>query len=81
MLKTVLTILGVLTLLLIALIGYAACVAAGREDRAMEHLYEKWAWSQLPDYIKWICSFLMLAGRLEIMSVLVLFTRGFWKDN
>ena len=32
-----------LTLLLIALIGYAACVAAGREDRAMEHLYEKWA--------------------------------------
>ena len=43
MLKTILTILGVLTLLLIALIGYAACVAAGREDRAMEHLYEKWA--------------------------------------
>ena len=43
MLKTVLTILGVLALLLIALIGYAACVAAGREDRAMEHLYEKWA--------------------------------------
>jgi trk system potassium uptake protein TrkH len=39
------------------------------------------SWSQLPDYIKWICSFLMLAGRLEIMSVLVLFTRGFWKDN
>lgn len=43
MLKTILTILGVLTLLLIVLIGYAACVAAGREDRAMEHLYEKWA--------------------------------------
>ena len=39
------------------------------------------AWSQLPDFIKWICSFLMLVGRLEIMSVLVLFTRGFWKDN
>ena len=39
------------------------------------------SWGQLPDYIKWICSFLMLVGRLEIMSVLVLFTRGFWKDN
>jgi Trk-type K+ transport systems, membrane components len=39
------------------------------------------SWSQLPDYIKWTCSFLMLVGRLEIMSVLVLFTRGFWKDN
>ena len=43
MLKAVLTILGVLTLLLITLIGYAACVAAGREDRAMDRLYEKWA--------------------------------------
>ena len=39
------------------------------------------SWSQLPDFIKWVCSFLMLVGRLEIMSVLVLFTRGFWRDN
>ena len=39
------------------------------------------SWSQLPDFVKWVCSFLMLVGRLEIMSVLVLFTRGFWKDN
>ncbi len=39
------------------------------------------SWSELPEYIKWICSFLMLVGRLEIMSVLVLFTRSFWKDN
>jgi trk system potassium uptake protein TrkH len=39
------------------------------------------SWSELPDYVKWLCSFLMLTGRLEIMSVLVLFTRAFWKDN
>ena len=39
------------------------------------------SWSQLPDFVKWVCSFLMLVGRLEIMSVLVLFTRGFWKEN
>ena len=39
------------------------------------------SWSELPDYVKWLCSFLMLVGRLEIMSVLVLFTRAFWKDN
>ncbi len=38
-------------------------------------------WGELPEYIKWTCSFLMLVGRLEIMSVLVLFTREFWKDN
>ncbi len=39
------------------------------------------SWSELPQYIKWTCSFLMLIGRLEIMSVLVLFTRAFWKEN
>ena len=39
------------------------------------------SWSELPDHVKWLCSFLMLVGRLEIMSVLVLFTREFWKDN
>ena len=30
---------------------------------------------------KWICSTLMLMGRLEFFSVLVLFTRAFWKKN
>ena len=39
------------------------------------------SWSELPEYIKWLCSYLMLVGRLEIMSVLVLFTHEFWKDN
>lgn len=39
------------------------------------------SWSELPEYVKWLCSFLMLVGRLEILSVLVLFTPGFWRDN
>jgi len=39
------------------------------------------SWSILPDHIKWILSPLMLMGRLEIMTVLVLFTRSFWRDN
>ncbi|MBQ9203799.1 MAG: TrkH family potassium uptake protein [Prevotella sp.] len=39
------------------------------------------SWSELPEHVKWLCSFLMLVGRLEIMSVLVLFTREFWRDN
>lgn len=39
------------------------------------------SWEALPDGVKWVCSFLMLAGRLEIMSVLVLFTPAFWRDN
>lgn len=39
------------------------------------------SWSMLPDAVKWICSLLMLMGRLEIMTVLVLFTRAYWKEN
>jgi trk system potassium uptake protein TrkH len=36
-------------------------------------------YSYLDDVQKWICMFAMLIGRLEIMSVLVLFTRSFWR--
>ena len=39
------------------------------------------SWSMLPDAGKWICSVLMLMGRLEFFSVLVLFTPAFWRAN
>ena len=39
------------------------------------------SWSELSSGVKWLCSFLMLVGRLEIIAVLVLFTRSFWKEN
>ena len=39
------------------------------------------SWSILPDAIKWLLCLLMLMGRLEIMTILVLFTRAFWKEN
>ena len=39
------------------------------------------SWNELPDFAKWISSFLMLVGRLELFSVLVLFTPSFWKEN
>ena len=39
------------------------------------------SWADLSVGIKWLCSFLMLVGRLEIVAVLVLFTRAFWKEN
>ncbi|WP_308723827.1 TrkH family potassium uptake protein [Metapseudomonas otitidis] len=35
--------------------------------------------STLPDAAKWLLTIGMLLGRLEILTVLVLFTRGFWK--
>jgi trk system potassium uptake protein TrkH len=34
--------------------------------------------SHIPGAGKWLLSFLMLAGRLEIYTVLVIFTRNFW---
>jgi trk system potassium uptake protein TrkH len=37
------------------------------------------SWAELPTFAKWMCSFLMLVGRLEIFTVLVIFTPGFWK--
>lgn len=37
-------------------------------------------WDDLPCFAKWICSVLMLMGRLEIFSVLVIFTPQFWKE-
>ncbi len=35
--------------------------------------------SHLPDITKWILSGLMLLGRLELFTVLILFTPYFWK--
>jgi trk system potassium uptake protein TrkH len=32
-----------------------------------------------PSFYKWVCSFLMLVGRLELFTVYVLFTKTFWK--
>lgn len=36
------------------------------------------SFDKVPDLGKWILSALMLTGRLEIFTVLVLFTKGFW---
>jgi trk system potassium uptake protein TrkH len=38
-------------------------------------------WSGMSDIVKWTLCLLMLMGRLEILTVLVLFTRTFWKEN
>lgn len=37
--------------------------------------------SNLPDFVKWFNSFLMLVGRLEFFAVFVLFTPTFWKRH
>ncbi|MDR2739021.1 MAG: TrkH family potassium uptake protein [Treponema sp.] len=35
--------------------------------------------SQFPDYLKWFYAFIMIAGRLELWTVLVLFTPEYWR--
>lgn len=39
------------------------------------------SWDMLPDFAKWVCCLYMLMGRLEIFSVVVIFTGSFWKEN
>ena len=36
--------------------------------------------ASLPDSAKWILSFAMLIGRLELFTVLILFSPQFWKE-
>ena len=34
----------------------------------------------IPSFLKWIFSFMMIAGRLEIYNLIILFTKDFWKN-
>lgn len=36
-------------------------------------------YSFLPDFLKWWYSFVMLAGRLELYTMIIYFTRSYWK--
>ena len=36
------------------------------------------SWSALPDLAKWVLSFMMLIGRLELFGILLMFSPGFW---
>lgn len=57
-----------------------SCVSNVGPDLS-NHVGPPLLWSTMPDYLKWMLCLLMLMGRLEIMTVLVLFTRSFWKEN
>lgn len=40
-----------------------------------------YSWNALPDAAKWISALLMLLGRLELFTVLLIFTPEFWRKN
>ena len=48
--------------------GFGASITGYGED-----------FTAIPDAAKWILSFLMLTGRLEVYTIIVLFSRNFWK--
>ena len=57
----------------------AAISALGNTGPALGVLGPTGNWSSLPDLTKWTMSFLMLCGRLELFSVIVLFSLWAWR--
>lgn len=71
-------VLGALGLDFVTAIGGAAS-SLGNIGPAFGGLNPLSNFNGLPDLGKWWCSFLMLAGRLELFTVLILLTPYFWK--
>lgn len=71
-------VLGFLGLDFESAIGGAAS-SLGNVGPAFGSLNPLSNFNSLPDLGKWWCSFLMLAGRLELFTVLILLTPYFWK--
>lgn len=71
-------VLAFLGLDYVSAIGGAAS-SLGNVGPALGSLNPVSNFSGLPVLGKWWCGFLMLAGRLELFTVLILFTPAFWK--
>ncbi len=74
---------GVLSLMgldFISAIGGAAS-SIGNVGPALGDLGPTNTFVSLPDLGKYWCAFLMLVGRLELFTVLILFTPYFWRDR
>lgn len=71
-------VLGVMGIDFMSAIGGAAS-SLGNVGPALGSLNPLSNFNSLPDAGKWWCGFLMLAGRLELFTVLILLTPYFWK--
>jgi len=71
-------VLGFLGLDFESAVGGAAS-SLGNVGPALGSLNPVSNFNGLPDLAKWWCGFLMLAGRLELFTVLILLTPYFWK--
>ena len=57
----------------------ASAAAIGNIGPGLGAIGPTYDWGHLTDFAKWLTSFCMLLGRLEIFTVIVLFSRSFWK--
>ncbi|KAA1245536.1 TrkH family potassium uptake protein [Aquimarina sp. RZ0] len=73
-------VLGMLGLDFETAIGGAAS-SLGNVGPALGKLSPVNNFDVLPDFGKWWCSFLMLIGRLELFTVLILLTPFFWRNR
>lgn len=78
-------IISILTMMLLG-VGFTesvGCVisAMGNMGPGLGETGPAYSWNALPAAAKWLLSFLMLLGRLELFTVLLLFTPDFWKKN
>ena len=71
-------VLGTMGIDFVTAIGGSAS-SLGNVGPAFGSLYPLSNFNGLPDAGKWWCGFLMLAGRLELFTVLILLTPYFWK--
>ena len=79
-------IIFVFTALIFAMLGLdvetalsASASSIGNIGPALGTVGPAYNWAHLPELAKWLASFCMLLGRLEIFTVMVLFSRTFWK--
>lgn len=62
--------------------GYSISVSCvGNIGPALGTLGPAYSWSALPAAAKWFSTLLMLIGRLELFSILLMFTSSFWEKN
>jgi len=59
----------------------ASATAIGNVGPGIGNLGPSHTFYELPDAAKWVLSFLMLLGRLELFTIAILFTPYFWKRN
>jgi trk system potassium uptake protein TrkH len=57
----------------------SVATSLGNVGPAIEGVGPSDNFSHIPDLGKWVLSFLMMLGRLELFTVLIIFSPAFWK--